>query len=69
MENDKNEKIEYSEKSIKKIKMEFNNMLNDIELLNSYLYSLHDFIINLYNLYTTLKLFISLKYFISSSFL
>ena len=35
MENDKNDKIEYSEKSIKKIKMEFNNMLHDIELLNT----------------------------------
>ena len=35
MENFKNDKIEYSEQSIKKIKMEFSNMMNDIELLNT----------------------------------
>ena len=35
MENFKNDKIEYSKQSIKKIKMEFSNMMNDIELLNT----------------------------------
>ena len=30
-----NNKIEYSEKSINKIKMEFQNVVDDIELLNS----------------------------------
>ena len=34
-EKNDNNKIEYSEKSINKIKMEFQNVVDDIELLNS----------------------------------
>ena len=34
-EKNENNKIEYSEKSINKIKMEFQNVVDDIELLNS----------------------------------
>lgn len=34
IKNSENDKIDFSQKSIKKIKLEFNNMLNDIEKLN-----------------------------------
>ena len=35
IEKNENNKIEYTKKSINKIKMEFHNMIDDIELLNT----------------------------------